>query len=133
MVKKSKNCKICKKSENFKTPYKNLEKYGSFSEFRTSMEKSVLLGTMFPTHHTIYNGDQKFRRTGSVCDALYNGGLRDTRIEEYVYAVAQAVVEELTQSTRHGALQLDSSKLVLHNKNLVMQKGGIFFSECKFG
>ncbi len=44
--KKSKNCKICKKSENFKTPYKNLEKYGSFSEFRTSTGKSVMLATL---------------------------------------------------------------------------------------
>ncbi len=46
MFKKSKNCKIRKKSENFETPYKNLEKYGSFSEFRTSTEKSVMLATL---------------------------------------------------------------------------------------
>ncbi len=46
MLKISKNCKIRKKSENFETPYKNLEKYGSFSEFRTSMEKSVVLATL---------------------------------------------------------------------------------------
>ncbi len=46
MVEKSKNCKMRKKFENFKTPYKNLEKYGSFSEFRTSMEKSVMLATL---------------------------------------------------------------------------------------
>ncbi len=44
--KKSKNCEIRKKSENVKTPYKNLEKYGSFSEFRTSTEKSVMLATL---------------------------------------------------------------------------------------
>ncbi len=44
--KKSKNCKICKKSENVKTLYKNQEKYGSFSEFCTSMEKSVMLATL---------------------------------------------------------------------------------------
>ncbi len=44
--KQSKNCKICKKSENFKTLYKNLEKYGSFSEFRTSVGKSVMLATL---------------------------------------------------------------------------------------
>ncbi len=45
--KKSKNCNIRKKSENVKTPYKNLEKYGSFSEFRTSTEKSVMLATLY--------------------------------------------------------------------------------------
>ncbi len=45
-LKKSKNCKIRKKSENFKTLYKNLEKYGSFSEFRTSTEKSVMFATL---------------------------------------------------------------------------------------
>ncbi len=45
----AKNCKIRKKSENIKTPYKNLEKYGSFSEFHTSTEKSVMLATLFPT------------------------------------------------------------------------------------
>ncbi len=44
--KKSENCKIHKKSENCETPYKNLEKYGSFSEFRTSTEKSVMLATL---------------------------------------------------------------------------------------
>ncbi len=44
--KKSKNCKIRKKIENFTTPYKNLKKYGSFSEFRTSTEKSVMLATL---------------------------------------------------------------------------------------
>ncbi len=35
-----------KKSENFETPNKNLEKYGSFSEFRTSTEKSAVLATL---------------------------------------------------------------------------------------
>ncbi len=40
-----KNCKIHEKFENVKIPYKNLEKYGSFSEFRTSTEKSVMLAT----------------------------------------------------------------------------------------
>ncbi len=44
--KKSKNCKIRKKTENFETPYKNLEKYGLFSKFRTSTEKSVMLATL---------------------------------------------------------------------------------------
>ncbi len=44
--KKSKNFNIRKKSENFETTYKNLEKYGSFSEFRTSTEKSVMLATL---------------------------------------------------------------------------------------
>ncbi len=44
--KKIKNCKIHKKSENSKTLYKNLEKYGSFFEFRTSTEKSVMLATL---------------------------------------------------------------------------------------
>ncbi len=44
--KKKKNCKIRKKSENFETPYKNLEKYGSFSKFRTSTEKSVMLAIL---------------------------------------------------------------------------------------
>ncbi len=44
--KKLKNCKIRKKFENFETPYKNLEKYGSFSEFCTSTEKSVMLATL---------------------------------------------------------------------------------------
>ncbi len=40
-----KNQKIAK-SENFETLCKNLEKYGSFSEFRTSTEKSVMLATL---------------------------------------------------------------------------------------
>ncbi len=44
--KKSKNCKIRKKSKNFETPCKNLEKYGSFFKFRTSTEKSVILATL---------------------------------------------------------------------------------------
>ncbi len=44
--KKLKNSKIRKKLENFKTPFKNLEKYGLFSEFRTSTEKSVMLTTL---------------------------------------------------------------------------------------
>ncbi len=56
-----KNRKISK-SENFETLYKNLEKYGSFSEFHTSTEKSVLnvgnpdplLGTI-PSQIAIYN------------------------------------------------------------------------------
>ncbi len=43
-LKKSKNCKIRKKSKNFETPYKNLEKYGSFSKFHTSTKKSVKAG-----------------------------------------------------------------------------------------
>ncbi len=48
-----KNQKIAKsvKFKNFKTPYKNLEKQGSFSEFRTSREKSVMLATLLL--HTI--------------------------------------------------------------------------------
>ncbi len=44
-----KNQKIAKSVKNLKmskTVYENLEKYGSFSEFRTSMEKSVMLATM---------------------------------------------------------------------------------------
>ncbi len=53
--KKSKNCKIRKKSENFETPYKNLEKYGSFSKFRTSMEKSVMLATLSGSPLTIWS------------------------------------------------------------------------------
>ncbi len=44
--KKSKNCNIRKKSENFETPYINLEKYGSLSKFRTFTEKSVMLSTL---------------------------------------------------------------------------------------
>ncbi len=48
LKKKLKNCKIRKKSENFETPYKNLKKYGSFSKFRTSTEKSVMLATLYP-------------------------------------------------------------------------------------
>ncbi len=44
--KKSKNCKIRKKYKNFEISYKNLEKYGSFSEFRTFTEKSVMLATL---------------------------------------------------------------------------------------
>ncbi len=35
------------KSKHFKTPYKNLEKYGSFSEFRSSTEKSLMLATLY--------------------------------------------------------------------------------------
>ncbi len=46
LKKKSKNCRIRKKSENFKTSCKNLKKCGLFSEFRTSMEKSVMLATL---------------------------------------------------------------------------------------
>ncbi len=42
----------------------------------------------FPTHHTIYNTDQKFKRTGSVNDALHSVCRRDARTEENVYAVA---------------------------------------------
>ncbi len=41
-----KNCKIRKKSENFETPYKNQEKYESFSKFCTSKKKSVMLTTL---------------------------------------------------------------------------------------
>ncbi len=73
-----------------------------------------------PTCHTIYNMDRKFKRTGSVGDALFSGRSRDTRTEENVYAVAQAVVEEPTQSTRHGALQLGSSRRTYQHKNLFM-------------
>ncbi len=47
--KNSKNCKIRKKSENFETPYKSLEKYWSFSKFRTSTEKFVMLATLYQT------------------------------------------------------------------------------------
>ncbi len=42
-----KNCKVHKKSENFGTPYENLEKYGSFSKFRTSTEMSAMLATLY--------------------------------------------------------------------------------------
>ncbi len=45
-VKKLKKIKKTAKSENFKTPYKSLAKYGSFSEFHTSTEKSVMLATL---------------------------------------------------------------------------------------
>ncbi len=44
--KNQKIAKFVKKSENFEPPYKNLEKYGSFSKFRTSTEKSVMLATL---------------------------------------------------------------------------------------
>ncbi len=43
---KKKNFKIRKKSANFETPYKNPEKYGLFSKFRTSAEKSVILAIL---------------------------------------------------------------------------------------
>ncbi len=66
--------------------------------------------------------DRKFKRTGSVGDALHRGCPRDARTKENVFAVAQAV-----------ALQLGLSRLVLHNKNLVIQKSSTFFFECKFG
>ncbi len=69
---------------------------------------------------------RKFKRTGSVGNAFCSGYPRDTCTVENVYAVAQAVIEEPTQCTRHGTLQLDLSRLVLHNKNLVMQKSGTF-------
>ncbi len=59
----------------------------------------------FPTRHTIYNMNQKFKCTGSVSNALHSCHPRDARTEENVHAVAQAL-----------------SKFVLHNKNLVMQK-----------
>ncbi len=75
----------------------------------------------FLTCHTIYNMDQKFECTGPVGDALCSGHPRDARTKENVY-VAQAVVEKPTRSTRHSALQLGLSRLVLLNKNLVMQK-----------
>ncbi len=71
--------------------------------------------------------DRKFKRTGSVGDALHSGYLKDACTEENEYAVAQGVVGEPTQSTRRGALQLGLSRLVLHNKNLVMQKEGTNF------
>ncbi len=60
----------------------------------------------FPTCHTIYNMDGKFKRTGSVDNALHSGCPRDAHTEENVCAVAQAVVEEPIRSTRCGALQL---------------------------
>ncbi len=77
--------------------------------------------------------DRKFKRSGSASDALRSGRSRDARTEENVYAVAQAVVEEPTRFTRRSAPQLSLSRLVLHNENLVMQKCGTFFFECKFG
>ncbi len=77
--------------------------------------------------------NQKFKRIGSVGDALRSGYPRNARTEENVHAVAQAVIEEPTQSTRRGALQLGLSRLVLHNRNLVMQKSGTFLFECEFG
>ncbi len=46
----------------------------------------------FPTRHTIYNADRKFKRTCSVGDALHSGRPRDARTEDNVYTVAQAVV-----------------------------------------
>ncbi len=73
----------------------------------------------FPIHHTIYNMNKKLKGTESVGDALCSGHPKDARTEENVYAVAQAVVEEPIWSTRHGALQLGLSRLVLHGKNLV--------------
>ncbi len=76
--------------------------------------------------------DQKFKHTDSVGDALRSGCPRDALTEENVYAVAQAAVEEPTQSTRHGALQFGLSRPVLHNKNLVMQKSCTVFFDCKF-
>ncbi len=59
--KKSKNCKIHKKSENFKTPCKNLEKYGSFSEFRIFMEKSIMFATLDSTNGLV-------SQTNSICN-----------------------------------------------------------------
>ncbi len=53
----------------------------------------------FPTRRTIYNMDGKFKRTGSVGNALCSDCPRDARTEENVYAVAQAIVEEPTLST----------------------------------
>ncbi len=87
----------------------------------------------FPTHHTIYNLDRKFKRTGSVGNSLRSGHLRDADTEENLYPVAQAVIEEPTRSTRRCALQLGLLRLVLHNKNFVMQKVIPFFFTCKFG
>ncbi len=46
MIKNVEKNQTIAKSENFETLYKNLEKYGSFSEFRTSTEKSVILATL---------------------------------------------------------------------------------------
>ncbi len=51
--KKLKNCKIHKKIQKFRNPYKNLEKYGSFSKFRTSTEKSVMLATLLESFCTM--------------------------------------------------------------------------------
>ncbi len=53
--KKSENFNIRKKSENFETPYKNLEKYRSFSKFRISMEKFVMLATLLVSMSLIVN------------------------------------------------------------------------------
>ncbi len=66
---------------------------------------------------------QKFEHTGSISDALCNGCLRDACTEKNVHAV----VEESTQSAQRGARELDLSRLVLYNKNCVMQKKGTFF------
>ncbi len=86
-----------------------------------------------PTRRTIYNMDRKFKLTSSVGDALVAVVREMLAPKKMFVLVAQAVVEELTRSTRCGAPQLGLSRLVLHNKNLVMQKSGTFFSECKFG
>ncbi len=65
----------------------------------------------FPICHTVYNMNRKFKHIGSDGDALHSGRLRDARTEENVYAVAQAVVEEPTWSTRNGALKLGLLRL----------------------
>ncbi len=78
----------------------------------------------FLTRHTIYNMDRKFKHTGSVGDALHSGRPRVAQTKENVYTIAQAVVEEPAWSTQRGALQLGLSRLVLHNKNIIIQKSG---------
>ncbi len=68
--KNQKNCKIRKKSENFKTPYKNLEKYGSFSKFRTCTEKSVMLATLVLPVPTLYSFDNLLNVLGNVSENM---------------------------------------------------------------
>ncbi len=75
--KKSKNCKIRKKSKNFKIPYENLEKYGSFSEFRTSMKKSVMLSTLLlPFPPSWYNGRERSKWQSFEVQWLYRKNIK---------------------------------------------------------
>ncbi len=87
-----KNYKIRKKSKNFKTLYKNLEKYGSFSEFCTSKEKSVMLVTMIRIDYTTHK--RNFRTFGRRrLDKALEHICKDTEGREKVVGKQESVAK----------------------------------------